>query len=445
MAAKNFDVIVVGGGVAGLAAAASLARHGLTVALLEARDRLGGRILTARPKDWPRPVELGAEFIHAGNDALWRVVRRHRVGTRPVPRRHWLFNRGGVKRIGDLAERLEGVTEQIDPVRMRGWSFADFLRRKRRTVSDDDANLVAGFVEGFEAAPMNAMSAIAMAGETLDDGKQFWLPGGYDRLVAGLARECMEAGVQIVRGAVVSRIAWRRHTVAVQTRSTSYLGQTVVVTLPLGVLQARPSQRAGVAFVPRLRAKENLLAKMQVGHVCRFMFRFESVPWKRIVARALQPCEPGGFGFVHSRIEGVPVWWALRDDGIVTAWAGGPAARLFAGRSNSEIQTRALNSLSRILGVAVGSLRRALLGCLCHNWSRDPFSRGAYSFVVAGCDHFARRLRLPVQGTLFFAGEAVAEMGDTGTVHGALASGVRAAKEVLGGTKRRSARRRRSR
>src|SRR5262245_47822524 len=86
------DVIIIGGGVAGLAAAAEVGRRGYTVSLLEARDRLGGRVFTIRPRGWRAPVELGAEFVHEGNAAFWRRLRRHRLRARHVPPRHWFFH-----------------------------------------------------------------------------------------------------------------------------------------------------------------------------------------------------------------------------------------------------------------------------------------------------------------------------------------------------------------
>ena len=81
--------------------------------------------------------------------------------------------------------------------------------------------------------------------------------------------------------------------------------------------------------------------------------------------------------------------------------------------------------------------RSAVVAWETHNWSRDPFSRGAYSFIVAGQENAAEKLRQPVQDTLFFAGEATADGEEIGTVHGALASGLRAAEEAGAALKKR--------
>ena len=173
-AAVTSDVVVVGAGVAGLAAAGELGRRGFTVTLLEARERLGGRVWTVRPAGWPTPVELGAEFVHAGNAALWRVMRKHRIGTASVPPRHWLRRDAKLEKIDDIAKRIEHVTGRIEPKRMRDWSFAEFLQGQAPAAFDPvDRNLATGFVEGFQAAPLARMSASAVADETLDDDEQF--------------------------------------------------------------------------------------------------------------------------------------------------------------------------------------------------------------------------------------------------------------------------------
>jgi monoamine oxidase len=90
----------------------------------------------------------------------------------------------------------------------------------------------------------------------------------------------------------------------------------------------------------------------------------------------------------------------------------------------------AVASLAEWLGVTPTAVRRAILGWEMHDWTSDPFSRGAYSFSAAGADDAPARLRAPLQETLFFAGEATADGEDIGTVHGALASGLRAAREI---------------
>ena len=423
------DVIVVGGGVSGLAAAASLARAGFKVTLLEARSRLGGRVYTTRAKGWPCPIELGAEFIHEGNRAFWKLLREHGLKTTNVPVAHWLFRDGRLQRIADVTAAIGRVTRKIAPRQMRRWSFADFLRSRRKQFSTAERDLVTGFVEGFEAAPTERMSAPAMAGETLDTSGQFSLPKGYAGLIDSLLAEVTRGHVRLCRHAIVRDIAWRAGRAVVRAGGRTFHAPVVVITVPLGVLQATRAQRGSLRFDPPLREKARLIARMQMGHVIRLTLRFDPKRWPVIVPAALQKAKEG-FGFIHSRVEGVPVWWSLTGDRVLTGWAGGPAALPLARRSKASIRDKALHSLSQIFATPAPVLRRALQDFATHNWSRDPFSRGAYSYTAKGLDDASERLREPVADTLFFAGEATADGEEIGTVHGAYSSGLRVAKEV---------------
>jgi monoamine oxidase len=270
-----------------------------------------------------------------------------------------------------------------------------------------------------------------MAGETLDTSGQFSLPGGYDRFVTALGADATQAGASIITRAPVRRIEWRRGEVTLRAGRQVFVARAAIVTVPLGVLQAKPAQRGAIAFVPALGRKKAVIGRMQVGHVIRLTFRFKPEQWAVIVPDQLQRSQDGsGFGFVHSRVDGVPTWWSLSANRSITGWAGGAAALKLARRSDRAICETALSSLSRVLGTPRNVLYRAMLDFTSHNWSRDPFSRGAYSFIAAGRENASAELRKPVEHTLFFAGEATADDAEIGTVHGALTSGSRVASEV---------------
>lgn len=430
------DVVVLGGGVAGLGAAGVLARRGFRVVLLEARERLGGRVLTLRREGWTAPIELGPEFIHAGNDALWRLLKRHHLRACAVPPRHWLWRAGELERLPDVSKRIKHVTGEIDARRMRGWSFADFMRCHADAFAEEERQLAAGFVEGFQAAPPTKMSAPAIEGETIEEAEQFALPRGYDTVVDALVSELPPERVAIWRGTTVTKVEWRRGHVVARAGERCFGGAALVVTLPLGVWQVRAPAPGAVRFEPPLRAKQAIAARMGVGHVIRLQLRFDPRRLRSILPPKLRRAAGTGFGFIHSRLPGVPVWWALSGEPIVTGWAGGPTAIALARLPRSRMFARAYASLARVLGASVDVIRRAVVAAETHNWSHDPFSRGAYSFVVAGEEDTAEKLRIPVRDTLFFAGEATADGAEVGTVHGALASGLRAAREVVSAVKR---------
>ena len=134
--------------------------------------------------------------------------------------------------------------------------------------------------------------------------------------------------------------------------------------------------------------------------------------------------------------ESFGIWWtpaSIRAP-LLTAWVGGPKARAFDGIGTMELAARALDTLATELGVDRAHIGDLLISAHRHDWAGDPFARGAYSYVTAGGTGAAERLTHPVDGTLFLAGEATAPSGMTGTVHGAIASGERAARQVLEGS-----------
>jgi monoamine oxidase len=127
-----------------------------------------------------------------------------------------------------------------------------------------------------------------------------------------------------------------------------------------------------------------------------------------------------------------PTFWTLMPlrVPVLTGWAGGPRAAAMAGMSSDEVAALAIASLARQLGVAQKTVEGSLTGTWTHDWSADPWSRGAYSYALVGGSEAAKTLARSVDDTLFFAGEATDAEGRNGTVHGAIASGRRAAAQV---------------
>jgi monoamine oxidase len=139
------------------------------------------------------------------------------------------------------------------------------------------------------------------------------------------------------------------------------------------------------------------------------------------------------FGFIHAWDEAFPNWWSDRQGRFITAWAGGPAADALLKRTAGESEAIALQSLEKILGQRVAS---RLVACHTHNWALDPHVRGGYSYIPVNGLDLPKLLAAPLEGTLFFAGEATVTDGQTGTVASALKTGHRAANELLTGDAR---------
>jgi monoamine oxidase len=266
---------------------------------------------------------------------------------------------------------------------------------------------------------------------------QFRVASGYDRVPRWLASRLDPRRTRIRLGAEVARVRWHRGDVAVSTASGETIrGRCAVVTLPAGVLQARPGARGAVAFEPDPRPIRRALSGIAMGDVARLVLVFDEAFWtdadrlaRRVPAEALAESEPA---FVHAAGAEFPTWWsaAPMQAPVLVGWSGGPPARRLLSLRRDELVGHALETLARIWKSDARRLRRRLRDWRLHDWSADPFSRGAYSYQLVGGASAPDALARPVAGTLFFAGEA-AEGKKSGTVPGALASGRAAATRVL--------------
>jgi monoamine oxidase len=418
---RAVEVVIVGAGVAGLAAARELARRGARVVVVEARRRIGGRVLTIRSDE--RIIELGAEFVHGGNPPLWRALREFGVRTTLLEMHQHLAERGQVREAGDVWDRVGRVMREIQARAAKGKSVGQLLKKHRREVDPEDAALARRFIEGFEAAPLGKMSASFLATVGDDDERQWRVENGYHRLIEGLAADLGRHGGHIKIGRRVRRIRWEDGAVKVDGISA----RAVLLTVPLGLEKS-------IRFQPPLAGRREL-RPLDLGHVLRINLIMRLGFWdSKVLPSHLRGGRGRNFGFLHagpSTRAAIPTWWARGPEPVVVGWAGGPGAKQLTKHSEPELRGVAVASLAKVLGANERAVRWWVTECRMHNWTRDPFSGGGYSYARAGWDDAPQRLAKPVNGTIFFAGEATAEPAELGTVHGALSSGLRAAKEIL--------------
>jgi monoamine oxidase len=235
-------------------------------------------------------------------------------------------------------------------------------------------------------------------------------------------------------GHVVRRVEGRRGGVRVHAAPPSGLplrridARAAIVTRPLGVLQSTPPATGAVAFDPEPPGLRAALQGMAAGHVSRVTLQFDEPFWERAHGDAMPL-----LSFVHGRGDEFPVWWTTfpAHAPLLTGWTGGPAAARINSRGRDGVVDSAIASIARLLDVRPARVRARLMDAWHHDWDADPFARGAYSYPVVGGEDASSRLARPVARTLLFAGEAANTEGATGTVHGAIASGERAARRLL--------------
>jgi len=460
----NYDVVILGAGAAGLAAAAELARRGKSAVVLEARDRIGGRVWSLEVPGLPVPVELGAEFIHGRPAATLSRMRSAGIAKIDAPIARMAVVDGKLQRRDDAlyTELQRFLRRHARALNRRDVSFDAFLARARRDLSAAARTFARMRVQGYDAAEPARVSARAIAEEWCAEETErpghFRPRGGYGALLDWLAAGLDDSRVELRLESIVRAVRWKRG--AVQVEGTLLRGEgggmvqsspparggaahevrrgggrdfvvtarRAIVTLPLGVLKLSPRAPGAVRFTPALRAKRPALDGLESGAVIKAALLFRTAFWEEIDAGHYR-----GASFFHSPGAAFPTFWTALPERapLLIAWAGGPKAARFARAAAPEIVQEAVASLDSIFG-ARGGIEERLAAAWVHHWQQDPFARGAYSYVAVGGHGARQALAEPIDDTLFFAGEAADHEGEHGTVAGALASGARAAREVLG-------------
>jgi len=447
----NSDVIIIGAGVSGLSAAIELAQAGLSVAILEARNRIGGRIFTEYDSV-KTPVELGAEFVHGLPPEIWMPLQDNNLDVTEVDGDNWCFRDGKLSTcdfFGDVDKILGKMTENA-----RDRSFLSFLEQQFSNPKHDPKLTetkawARSYVTGFNAADPSEVSVNwlteEMEAEELVDGERaFRINNGYESLVEIFVRQLHDLNVPIHLNRIAESIRWSRGNVEIkgQTRRNQfrYTAPRVLITVPLGVLLARPRERGALRFSPQLpTSKQKALSKIAMGHVLRITLQFKERFWEKVHPHGSKnssvPSEKtlSDMSFLFSDEEWFPTWWTRMParSPIITGWAPFKCADKLSGQNAKFVTDKALTTLSRIMSLPKKDLAVLLEKAHLHDWQSDPFSRGAYSYVKVGGKNAPEILGKPIEKTLFFAGEATDTTGHAGTVHGAIASGKRAAQEII--------------
>lgn len=428
--AQGERVLVLGAGMAGVAAARTLADKGCSVTVLEAREVAGGRIRT--DTSLGAPVDLGASFIHGtkGNP-LVALANRYGAATYDTDQEEDLYVNATGARISNstmnraereyssLFKRLLSIQGQLNQDRSIGSVTAAMLKRIRQRRGAAIGDMVNFFVRsevGIEfGADLNQMSLMYFDEDEEFSGSDLLIKPGYISLVDGLAQGLDIRFNQMVRG-----VAWSSSGVSVTTTSGVFDADRVVITLPLGVLK-----RNDIEFSPGLpTAKTTAIAKLRMGVLDKTYFKFPSAFWQT------RSQSVGFIGNVGARSSTqIPEYYTLDQAvgmPILFGFTAGVQARRFEQYDLATIRASTMASFRKIFGSSVPDPEAVLQT----RWSSDPYSYGSYSFISVGAktDYYDTLAR-PIDDRVFFAGEATHRT-YPGTVHGAYLSGIREANRV---------------
>jgi monoamine oxidase len=441
MKQKN-PVVIIGAGVAGLAAATKLAQSEIPVILLEARDRIGGRVFT-QPDRLGAPIELGAEFIHGLPPEIWKLLPASEI--EEVEGEHWCVSSHGLSQC-KFFPQVDAILEAMDDS-LPDESFLAYLERKfpnplHDAELEEAKRRAIGYVSGFNAADpglvgVHWLVAEMRAEEQIQGHRAFRSRNGYADLLDIFRKQVSQSGVTIHTRTVVESIVWKPGAAQVKAYSEkgplTFAAEQVLVTLPLSLLKAC-GEVGAVEFIPPLpQEKLAALDRLEMGKVIRIVFRFRARFWDNLAGAQDKTKPLSAMSFLFSEDEFFPTWWTMmpRREPLITGWATFRSAEKLSGQDEAAVVRQALQSLSRLLEVPISDLEAWLEGAYFHDWQTDPFSRGAYSYAKVGANGAQQMLAASLRNALFFAGEATDLSGNNGTVHGAIASGYRAAQEIL--------------
>ncbi len=418
-AADHPDVIVIGAGMAGLKAAADLAGDGLRVRVLEARNRIGGRILTDRSLGVA--MDMGASWIHGpvGNPVTALARRADAEMLRLDDDDLALFRRDGSRLPDDAIDRpwqrLERAGRRIDGRDREEHSLAAELE----SVAPDDLNdpvfrwMLAAWVD-FD----NGAAAAHVSAAQYDEGKEYdgadvILPGGYDQVLGPLAQ-----GIDIRLAQPVRAITQRDGVFEVATLSGAEQARGIILAVPLGVLKS-----GAIRLDPPLpRGITRAISRIGMGAVSKSVLSFR---------RAFWPEDADFLGFLGREQGRWPLFlnfMPVLGQPVLMGVSTGRYAERVERMAPDAVRTDMLRALTEMFGDAVGPSESHLLS----RWSSDPYSGGAYSYpaVGVGPGDYAAFGQTGIPG-LVMAGEHT-NWDYRATVHGAHQSGRDAAARLRG-------------
>lgn len=415
--------LIIGAGASGLMAATVLTSNGHNVTIVEARNRIGGRIHTINDL-FSLPIEAGAEFMHGQQSATESLMKKS--GTKHSllsGKRYQIWN--GERDKGDLFDDdWQRVTEALQRLKA-DTNMASFLDAHFNGSADERLRKkIRSFVEGFDAADMNRVSAFSLRQEwsESDDEHQYQIEGGYSRLMQFLANEAISNGARLQISTVVTEVRWSKRKVNVVTASGETLeSEKVIVTVPLGVLQ-----RGMITFTPSLPRHAEAFNQLGFGGVIKFFVEFKDAFWEDRIAKPLKD-----LAFVFSDAE-IPTWWTHRPHRtpLLTGWLGGPRTQEMPDDRDILIG-KAMNSLQYIFQCSAATVEEQTKKWHVENWLVDPFAFGAYAYPTTETQKALAYICTPVENTIYFAGEAMYRGTAIGTVEAALINGQQVANAIV--------------
>jgi monoamine oxidase len=432
---NDYDVIIAGAGAAGLITARELSKKGLKVCILEAQDRIGGRIHTLRDGKFSSAVELGAEFVHGNLPITIGLLNEAHIAFQPVKGNGWQINEHSKKQKINFGQHWSLFEEKLKELK-KDCTLNDFLKnnfsQKKYSLL---RNSVKRYAEGFDTADPKKASTMALRDEWLheDESAQHRIKTGYDQLVDFLANEFKRNKGVIFFNAAAKKIHWEKNNVSIlASEKKIYTAKKLVLAVSLGILQAKQKRKNSLQFSPGIPNQIKMFRKLGFGSVIKILIEFKTAFWRNEKTEKRLGKNLRQTGFIFSA-EKIPTWWTQLPEksALLTGWLGGKEAEKLGDESEENIFKISISSLSSIFQLSENEIKENISTWRIVNWNTDPYTLGSYSYATVASKEILKSIKPGIENTLFFCGEAFYEGKDMGTVEAALANGIQTAEIIL--------------
>jgi monoamine oxidase len=415
MTTKMYDVIIIGAGMAGLSAAAKLREDGITNTLvLEAQDYIGGRVKTTT--EWDAPTALGAEFIHGDKTVTATIARQLGLEMIPAGGKRRLVSKNGDALSPRQEKQYYDVLDYVSENGANGLAISQLIEDNPYPQDEIVKQLVHFTIGDYEASETSELDSGAfseMIEKSEANGENVVLKDSYAPII-----DHFMAGLEIRTECPVKHITQNTESILVELQDgTLYEARQAVVTVSLGVLKS-----GKISFSPGLpREKIEAIRRLSMGNAMKLILRFN----ESFDIHSLFEIADGD----NETLQTVTCWWASANSPhVLVGYCGGSRAENALALPESELLEKVMADLGNI---ADQDLSKLLIDYKIARWDTNPFTLGAYTNHPVGSSSQDNKELARPTGRIFWAGEATDFDGNYATVHGAIASGQRAANEIL--------------
>ena len=423
-----YDVIIIGGGAAGLMAAKLLSEAGKKNLLLEARDRLGGRIHCINSLSLS--AQGGAEFIHGNLQTTFDLLKEAGIKKERLKGAFCRVTKGKWKIDENIAPHWELLMKKVNAC-SENISVDEFLTNNFHAKKYEGLrSQFKKYVQGYDAADTKYASILAIKKEMKhEDESQYRPVPGYDALIGYLAKICLELNSVIKTHEAAIKIINHKNNIEVITSLGKYNAEKLIVAVPLGVLQSAKISKSFINLPACLSLYTKMAKQIGNGSVIKILLQFDKAFWLDKDFLKTRNIEPPLYIFTDEKI---PTWWTQYPSKapLLTGWIGGPPAYKMKNYSERRFKTLVMESLASIFSLPKFEIEKRLINYKIMNWSKEPHILGGYSYATLKTEKARKFMNQPYENTFYFAGEYLPE-NSSSTVEAALRSGRAAATKIL--------------